>query len=262
MGWIADSKDLDTIEREVCRLLEIKSIDDKPRLAFTARKSDPYSEFSPAQVAWGCRARQVSKKHKRTRAFDRQRFNDQVPHLPKLSAREGWIARVSKTLAGLGVRLVVVQHLPNSKIDGAAFWLDAQSPVVALSLRYDRIDHCWFTLMHELAHIKEGRKLAGFLDVNLVGPSAEASKDKPREEQEADSLASEWLIPHGDVDAFATTVGSRLSAAKIAKFAEGVGIHPGIVVGRLQHLGVTPYNRHRAMLVKVRNEFASALGDV
>ena len=31
-------------------------------------------------------------------------------------------------------------------MDGAAFWLDGRAPVIALSLRYDRIDWFWFVL--------------------------------------------------------------------------------------------------------------------
>jgi hypothetical protein len=54
------------------------------------------------------------------------------------------------------VRFVCLRHLPKTYLDGAAFWL-AEGPAVALTLRYDRIDAFWFTLMHELAHLAEGR---------------------------------------------------------------------------------------------------------
>jgi len=153
-----------------------------------------------------------------------------------------------------------VEHLPQTYIDGAAFWLDAKSPVVAMSLRYDRIDYFWFTLMHELAHIKANGKHAGHLDKNLVGPSAEVREDKPKEEQEADAQACEWLLPPDEVDAFVAETKPYFSKAAIMEFGERMAVHPGIVVGRLQHLGVISYSHSRAMLVKVRQRLMEATG--
>jgi len=258
-GWIRKSKNLDIIEREVCRLLDIDSVDDKPALAVAARKSDPYGALSPGQVAWACRARQIARK-KKVKPFDHRRFNTQVASLVELSVDADGVARVPKALANLGVRLVVVEHLPQTYIDGAAFWLDAKSPVVAMSLRYDRIDCFWFTLMHELAHIKEGGRHGGHLDRNLVGPSAEAREDKPKEEQEADDQACEWLVPPDEVDAFVAKTKPYFSKAAIMDFAESMAVHPGIVIGRLQYLGMISYSHSRAMLVKVRERLMEAAG--
>ena len=258
-GWISKTSDLDIIEAEVLRLLEIKSVEDRPMLALAARKSDPYGEYSPAQIAWACRARQLARRQK-VKLFDRRRFNAQVSKLSKLSVENGGIERMVKALADLGVRLAVVEHLPQTYIDGAAFWLDANSPVVALSLRYDRIDYFWFTLMHELAHIKQDGKHTGYLDDNLVGPSAQAREDKPKEEREADDQACEWLLPQDEVDAFVAEAKPYPSKAAIMEFAESVGVHPGIVVGRLQYLKEIPYSHHRGMLVKVRERLLEAIG--
>ncbi|MCH7705201.1 MAG: hypothetical protein IIB61_08815, partial [Planctomycetes bacterium] len=203
------------------------------------------------------RARQIAR-NKQVTPFDHRKFNAQVARLTKLSVDDDGVAQVPKALANLGVRLVVVEHLPQTYIDGAAFWLDAKSPVVAMSLRYDRIDYFWFTLMHELAHIKENGKHADHLDKNLVGPSAEAREDKPKEEQEADDQACEWLVPPDEVDVFVTKTKPFFSKAAILDFAESMAVHPGIVVGRLQHLKEVPYSHSRGMLVKVRERLMAA----
>ena len=258
-GWMSKTSDLDIIEAEVLRLLEIKSVEDRATLALAARKSDPYGEYSPAQIAWACRARQVARLQK-VKAFDRRRFNARVPKLPRLSIEDDGIEQAPKVLADLGVRLVVVDHLPQTYIDGAAFWLGPKAPVVALSLRYDRIDYFWFTLMHELAHIKRNGKHMGHLDDNLVGPSAEAREDKPKEEQEADDQACQWLLPQNEVDTFVSETRPYFSKAAIAGFADSMGVHPGIVVGRLQHIGAIPYSHNRAMLVNVRKRLLKAIG--
>ncbi len=258
-GWIKKSEDLDTIEREVCRLLEIKSVDEEPKLAVAALRFDGYGVFTPGQVAWVCRARQIARK-KRVKRFDRRKFNSQVAHLTELSVDDDGIAQVPKALANLGVRLVVVEHLPQTYIDGAAFWLDPKSPVAAISLRYDRIDFFWVTLLHELAHIKQGRKHKAYLDINLVGPAAVAREDKPKEEQEADIQACEWLLPQIEFDAFVAETKPDFSKAAITNFAESMGVHPGIVVSWLHLLLEIPYSHSRGMLVKVRERLLEAIG--
>ena len=52
-----------------------------------------------------------------------------------------------------GIRFVVLRHLSWTYLDGAALRGPDRAPVVALSLRHDRLDHFWFSLTHELAHI-------------------------------------------------------------------------------------------------------------
>ena len=52
-----------------------------------------------------------------------------------------------------GIHFVVEWHLPHTHLDGAAIRLPDGSPLVALTLRHDRLDNFWFTLCHELAHI-------------------------------------------------------------------------------------------------------------
>ncbi len=56
-------------------------------------------------------------------------------------------------LAKHGIPLVTVPHLPKTYLDGAALKLGDGTPVVGLTLRYDRLDNFWFCLLHELAHV-------------------------------------------------------------------------------------------------------------
>jgi HTH-type transcriptional regulator/antitoxin HigA len=59
-------------------------------------------------------------------------------------------------LAKNGIYMVVEEHLEQTYLDGAAFLSPQGKPVVAITLRYDRLDNFWFTLLHELAHIELG----------------------------------------------------------------------------------------------------------
>ncbi len=52
-----------------------------------------------------------------------------------------------------GIHLILVSHLPKTYLDGAAMLMPNGTPVIGLTLRHDRVDNFWFTLLHELAHV-------------------------------------------------------------------------------------------------------------
>src|SRR3546814_13350101 len=79
-----------------------------------------------------------------------------LPRLSALLTAPEETRHVARILDECGVRFVVVEPIPGSRIDGACFWLPNKQPVVALSLRLDRIDNFWFVLRHELEHVLRG----------------------------------------------------------------------------------------------------------
>jgi len=161
----------------------------------------------------------------------------------------------TKTLPELfskaGIRFVIVEPLPGAKIDGAAFWLNETSPVIAVSIRYDRIDAFWFTVMHEFAHIEAAHSLS--VDSDLAGDDAMPMEAKDDQERDADANAAASLIPPDEIDSFIRRVGPLYSKERIIQFAHRIKMHPGIIVGQLQHRGEIGYSANREMLVKVRN---------
>ena len=105
--------------------------------------------------------------------------------------------RAKEFLAQHGVGLEYVKHLPRTHLDGAALRLADGTPVIGLTLRYDRIDNFWFTLLHELAHVglhlDDCSDENGFVDdLSLRGVESGGGDAK---EQEADQLAQDALIP-------------------------------------------------------------------
>jgi HTH-type transcriptional regulator/antitoxin HigA len=142
-------------------------------------------------------------------------------------------------------------------------WLDDHSPVIAVSLRFDRIDGFWHTLLHECKHVKQKDGLANgaLLDKDLVGESR-IVEEKPLVEKRADESASDFTIPKSELDNFILRVQPLFSKTKINGFAARLGIHPGIVVGQLQYRKAIPYSHSREMLAKVRSVITeSALTD-
>jgi len=128
-----------------------------------------------------------------------------------------------------GIQLVVERHLPRTYLDGAIIMTNKLHPVIGLTLRYDRIDNFWFTLMHELAHL--ALHLDNENDIFYDDLDIEA-EDDPRE-REANQLAGEALIPY---DAWEESPASRLRSPQAAEhLAKQLNIHPAIVAGRMQH---------------------------
>lgn len=129
-----------------------------------------------------------------------------------------------------GIHVIFERHLPKTHLDGAALKLPNGSPVVALTLRHDRLDNFWFTLFHELAHVA----------LHLDKDHAEVFFDDLMEggkqdqwEQEADNLASRTLIPASAWSEAKLTKKSPPSA--ILAFAQSLRISPAIPAGRLRY---------------------------
>ena len=99
-------------------------------------------------------------------------------------------------LAKHGIHLVCVEHLPRTHLDGAVLQLADGTPVIGMTLRYDRLDNFWFCLLHELAHIgrhMDGKREVAFID-DLSLRDVEGVRRDPKD-VEADEWALEALIP-------------------------------------------------------------------
>ncbi len=251
-GWLPAIDDPGQLEQGVCKFLGIARIDDDPKFRFVARKSDGYGSYSPGQLAWFSRCRQLALSRSTKRKFSLKALVKLAQTLPLDLAAPAYLSELPAFLSDVGVRLVLLDPLPGTKIDGAAFWLNKQKPVVALSLRFDRIDHFWFTLMHELAHLVHDGPEHDGIDIDLFG-EADSQAAKPEHEQRADEQASQWLISSSVLEDFIDSVQRKyFSHAKIVEFALEVGVHPGIVVGQLQHRKLIGYSHSRKFLAKVK----------
>ena len=129
-----------------------------------------------------------------------------------------------------GIHLIFEKHLPRTHLDGAALKLPEGSPLVALTLRHDRLDNFWFTLFHELAHValhlEQDDVEACFDDL-----TDDAKKDK--REKQADKMASDALIPASEWKTAGLKRNSR--TADVISFAERLRISPAIPAGRIRY---------------------------
>lgn len=247
-GYLPKTRDLIALETATCELLGISSLDDQPAWPAQLRRSKARDVSEPALNAWLALARRAAVKV-RTHKFDRDKLRERAPHLVRLSESAS-VSDVFQELRSLGVRAVYVPHLQRTYVDGAAAWLD-DAPVLVVSLRYRRIDNFWFTLMHEVGHLLlHGSGRRPFVDEHLVD-SKERAAASTQEEREADRRAMDWLIPANAFEQW-TQAKAQFSAAQVTAFAEELGIHPGIVVGRLHHTRKLPYTHLRGFLEPVQ----------
>jgi HTH-type transcriptional regulator/antitoxin HigA len=249
-GWLKVSESVDELKHALSVFF---SLPEAAKLRAAAKSSIQSSELTPEQVAWCVRALQLAKAVP-AQKFTNKSFDEGIPKLRALADFPENVRHVPKVLSEMGIRFVVVEHLPKSKIDGAALWLgDAwEKPVIALSVRYDRIDSFWHTLFHECSHIKNRDSYV--VDVDIVGADrCLSSGELSQIEARANEEASEMLIPKDTLEGFIRRTKPFYYSAKIIQFANLIKLHPGIIAGALQHKGEIDWSANRHMLVKVRD---------
>ena len=254
-NWIKATDNIDALEDELKQFFDAPSLDAIPEKRFTARMSATYGVKTPEQRAWVSRVRSLGKTITAAK-FNRQVFCRELPNIRQLIGHEADVRRIPKVLADIGVRLVVVEQLPHSKMDGITTWLNEEAPVIGVTVRYDRIDCLWFTLFHEMIHVKYGDALS--VDEDLVGEDCKPTAEKPEEEQRADREAADLLVPNEELDRFILRVRPLYYRTKITQFANRIRVHPGIIVGQLQRRGELTYAELRDTLMKVRGTLTRA----
>ena len=245
-GWLQDT-DAAMLEAQMANFFEVKNAGDIPHMAFAAKKSH-YDETPPTQLAWLFRVRQIAKAIAVPR-YSEKALRDAVSILRNLLIDPEEARNVPRILAECGVRFVVVEGLPNGKIDGVCFWLDKQSPVIGLSLRLDRIDNFWFVLRHEIEHVlrKDGQDRE-IIDVDMQGAD---DASLPDEERIANAAAADFCVPEQEINLFIARKAPFFAERDVIGFARRLNVHPGLVVGQIQKK-TERWDLLRRHLVKIR----------
>ena len=183
-------------------------------------------------LAWKARVLDVARKRKVSQRLPTYQpeaidvaFLTQVVHL---SWHQNGMRLACEVIEGKGIPVVIEPHLAGTQLDGAAFLDQGGVPVIGLTLRFDRIDHFWFTLIHELAHVMKHLSNPGdaFLD------RLEDSDATETLEIEANRIARDALISRAAWRR--SEVVSAPSRERIIRFAREQMVHPAIVAGRVR----------------------------
>ncbi|HEV2692704.1 MAG TPA: ImmA/IrrE family metallo-endopeptidase [Verrucomicrobiae bacterium] len=153
------------------------------------------------------------------------------------------VLQLPAILAEFGIILVYVYALPGMSADGAVFHLSTGHPVIAMSLRFPRLDYFWFTLLHELAHLVlhvEQLKEPLFFDV-------ENSDENNKIEKAANRLAKDSIV---DRESWRNCTPKYDTSDKaIDIYSAEQGVHPSLIAGLLRKESGN-YKRYHSIINK------------
>jgi HTH-type transcriptional regulator/antitoxin HigA len=226
-GWIAATKSVEDLEASILSFFGLGSANDPIAFPHAARRN--YAEdVTSYQWAWIFRVNQLATALKLT-PFSEAKLRNALPELERLMTEPEEVRHVPRILADCGVRLVIVEPIPGSEIQGVCFWINGgKSPVVGLTLKGDHIDRFWFNLWHEIEHLLRGDGKEGLIIENFD----EADTDDC--EKIVNTLAASRCVPAKAMSDFIARHSPMFPEKSFIGFSKIVKRHPGIVAGQIQ----------------------------
>ena len=234
--WIKHRTDWkDRFEEMFIELARLEQITPTPRPALL-RETGKYRTYSNpnryAVQAWCMRVANVASDNPTPNTYQTGTITHEfMQNVAQLSNHSDGPLRAQKYLHDNGINLVIEPHLPKTYLDGAALRLNNKQPIIGLTLRHDRLDNFWFTLMHELAHV--GLHLDNNMGELFVDELKFSTTNLDSLEKEADDYATESLIPSNLWES--SDARYSLHPSDAYQLAHSANIHPAIVVGRIRY---------------------------
>lgn len=168
--------------------------------------------------------------------YNRAKFIKALDEIREMTTQppEQFEPAIRRLCGEAGLKLVLVPAIPKAHVSGVARWLNRHTPLIQISLYGKTNDKFWFTFFHEAAHIL--LHADSKTDIFLDDPNHDTTESV--QEHQANQWAGDKLIPPAYAFEFSQL---EPTAGQIMAFAESINIHPGIVVGRLQHEGRLGY---------------------
>jgi HTH-type transcriptional regulator/antitoxin HigA len=187
-----------------------------------------------------------------TKPFDEKLLDGHLEEIRNMTVQEPqkfW-PRLNAIFNSCGVALILLPHLRNSGINGATKWLSKDKVMVAINVRGKDADKFWFAMFHEVCHLKQ--KQVKKIMVSGEGGLADLNDVL---ESECDKYASDILIPKA---AYTKFLAKRdISETGIKRFSDSIGIHPGVVIGRLQHDKAVPFAHFNNLKIQYDIDFSN-----
>ena len=195
------------------------------------RRSDQEVDMNALQ-AWQAKVLHIALQEELP-PFSKDEFTvDFIREVVKLSYFSQGPQMAPELLNKIGIHFVILPHLPKTYLDGACFYVPDGRPVVAMTLRHDRLDNFWFTLIHELAHIylhlvEKNKAFFDDTEQILKGP------EHPLED-EANQLTQDLLIAPDEWREVANQLENSKDERLVLEVAERLLLHPAIIAGRIR----------------------------
>lgn len=236
-GWINKFRNRSNKTRELLEFLGVASFDAWRQTMLGFRITNSAKVSQGALAAW-LRRGELEGLELNLPKYDEKKFNEAVRQIRMMTSLDPseFVPRMTTLCADAGVAVIFVQELPKSGANGAARWLTPTKGLIQMSLRLKWHDIFWFSFFHEVCHIRRHKIHEVYIDVDGIN----GTDVDPIAEEEADAYARDLLIASDDWFQFRGEL--QFTEAAVRKFAAQIGIHPGIVVGRLQHDKIIPFS--------------------
>lgn len=230
------------LKQDVYGLLGILSGNDlKGLVSANFRTSEGEIVYSYLRT-WVILAKKLAEKQK-VGVFNKEKLIDFSKTIRGFSTSTEGIKLVIDELKKLGVRVVLLPHFSKTRVDGAACWLDSKSPVIIMSLRYERIDNFYFTLLHEIGHIilhADGENC-------FIDDIQSAAKNKKEED------ANKFAITNLGFENVSEDLKFKdITPQILIRKSEELGVHLSLLIGHLQHEHILNYTSYQKFLNKIK----------
>ena len=239
-GWLPASGSKESLVDDLLKFFGLASPKEWSELYLKEKHQSAFrvslaSTASPHAVSAWLRMGELQCGQQSYPAYDKKAFVATLKAAKKLAWQSSadFPKRLKEICHDCGVALVYTPQLPRAPISGASRWF-RQTPLIQLSDRFKTDDQFWFSFFHEAAHIILHGKKDIFLE-DLKGTLADKNK-----EEEANNYAASLLLP--DTDFQEILASQPLTTETIRRFAHKFCVPPGIILGRLQHMGVVRHS--------------------
>jgi HTH-type transcriptional regulator/antitoxin HigA len=238
-GWIEDTEPT-LLDLQMLRFFGKNRVEDIPFVgsapipAHASKKSGEQRTTTPIQYVWLHRVRKIAEGMD-CPPYSQKSLADSLGQIRAHMLDKDDFRHIPSILRKCGVRFVLVEALPGSKIDGVCVWLGDQ-PVIGMTLRLDRPDNFCFVLRHECEHVlrEDGRELM-FAPVDEFDGSEEDDEDELECEKIANKAAADFCVPRHLLESFIARKSPFISERDVLSFSARVEVHPSIVIGQIQN---------------------------
>lgn len=254
LGWLPASRDKRELVLHTREFLGVDRLKDfalkNGRRFRIAGHRDAYT---PEALGMWLRQGEIEAARRESAEFCPDTFANNVSEIRKLTMRSPFssLPAMSWLCAQAGVGFIVVENLPATGAKGATCWKPDGSPWIQINVKGNWLESFWFTFFHEAAHVLRGKRVS---TVHVDGDlrDADLSEGAVLDEKDADRRAGELLISSRDWNAILSSSQPEPSPGVVEYFATRIGLHPGIIVGRLQQAGKVRWDDARFNRLKTR----------
>jgi len=229
-GWVVHDRSIDSKVNAYLNFWDQNELDfshyDDDQLQYCGRQAKVEEAYTGYYThTWLHKAKNETSKIK-IDSYEKDRLKQLMDNLTTWTQNDKKIDLFLTELQQCGVKFIVLSHLQKTYLDGACFY-DQDNPVIVYTGRYDRIDHFWWTIAHELAHV--------YLHLsNGQDYFVDNTTEPVKLEIEADQLASKSLKADSIIKE-AQPNAKYFSEERLLAISKNIGVHPAVILGILQH---------------------------